>query len=85
MSKLYHNKWAGFETYFVPLDTRRETVSGYEITYVMNEWLCRKATYYKSSLRDEEHFPVIGDVKIDIEEYVRKTMLDALSKRRTDE
>ena len=97
MSKLYQNKWAGYETYFTPtypvkekksnVRTRKgeaDAIGGYEITRVNGKWKCRKGQYYTHSLRDEEHFPVVGDVKINILEYVMGAMLDALG-RRTDE
>jgi hypothetical protein len=35
-------------------------------------------------MRDEEHFPVVGEVKINVLGYVMDTMLNALE-RRTDE
>ena len=90
MSKLYQNKWAGYETYFTPIypvRTRKreaDAIGGYEITRVNGKWKCRKGQYYTYSLRDEEHFPVVGDVKINILGYVMGAMLDALE-RRTDE
>lgn len=81
MSKLYQNKWAGHETYFVPLHpvrTRKgeaSAVGGYEIICIDGVWKCRKGSYYTHSLRDEEHFPVVGDVKIDILGYVKDKIL----------
>ena len=89
MAKLYQNKGAAHETYFVPINPVRtgkceaDAVGGYEITNVHGKWECRKAQYYKHTLCDEEYFPVIGEVKINILGYVRDTMLDALE-RRTD-
>ena len=90
MSKLYQNKWAGYETYFTPTYPVRtgraeaNAVGGYEITKIDGKWKCRKGQYYTYSLRDEEHFPVVGEVKINILGYVMGEMLDALE-RRTDE
>ena len=90
MSKLYQNKWAGYETYFTPsfpVRTRKgeaDAIGGYIITKVNGKWECRKGQYYTDSLRDEEHFPVVGNVKINILGYVMGEMLDALE-RRTDE
>ena len=90
MSKLYENKWAGNETYFTPIypvRTRKgeaDAVGGYVITKINGKWECQKGQYYTHSLRDEEHFPVVGNVKINILGYVMSEMLDAL-KRRTDE
>ena len=90
MSKLYQNKWAGYETYFTPIypvRTRKredDAIGGYEIIKVNGKWKCRKGQYYIHSLRDEEHFPVVGNVKINILGYVMGEMLDALE-RRTDE
>ena len=48
------------------------------------KWECRKGQYYTHDLRDEKHFPVVGNVKINILGYVMGAMLDALE-RRTDE
>ena len=90
MAKIYQNKYAGFETYFVPLypvKTRgieASKVGGYGITCVNGRWRCEETEYYKISLSDAERFPVVGEVKIDIKEYVKDAILDALSKRRTD-
>ena len=86
MSKIYQNKWAGYETYFVPrypVRTRKgesEALGGYIIANVEGVWLCRKGSYYLSTLKDDEHFPVVGKVEIDVFEYVMDTILDALGK-----
>ena len=91
MSKLYQNKWAGYETYFTPtfpVRTRKgeaDAIGGYAITKVNGKWECRKAQYYTHSLRDEEHFPVVGNVKINILGYVMGAMLDALERRTDDD
>lgn len=90
MGKLYQNKWAGHETYFTPcfpVRTRKnesDAIGGYEITNVDGKWKCRKGQYYLHTMRDEEHFPVVGEVKINVLGYVMDTMLNALE-RRTDE
>lgn len=90
MSDLYQNKYAGYETYFTPLFPVRTGKGesylngGYEITNVNGKWICRKAQYYNRSLKDNEDFPVVGKVKINILGYVRDMMLEAL-KKRTDE
>ena len=90
MSKLYQNKWAGYETYFTPTHPVRtgraeaKAVGGYEITKIDGKWKCRKGEYYTCSLRDEEHFPVVGEVKINILGYVMGEMLDALERRSDD-
>lgn len=90
MGKLYQNKWAGYETYFTPcfpVRTRKnesDAIGGYEITNVNGKWICRKAQYYNGPLKDNEDFPVVGKVKINILGYVRDMMLEAL-KKRTDE
>jgi hypothetical protein len=90
MSKLYQNKWAGHETYFTPaypVRTRKhesDAIGGYELIKITGKWECRKGQYYTHSLRDEAHFPVVGEVNINVLEYVRNAMLDALE-RRTDD
>ena len=90
MGKLYQNKLAGYETYFTPcfpVRTRKceaDAIGGYEITNVDGKWICRKVQYYLHAMRDEEHFPVVGEVKINVLGYVMDTMLNALE-RRTDE
>ena len=86
MAKIYHNKWAGHETYFAPcfpVRTRKgesDATGGYAITNIDGKWECRKAQYYNYSLEDEEHFPVVGTVKINILGYVMDAMLHALGK-----
>lgn len=90
MGKLYQNRWAGNETYFTPTHPVRtgraeaDAIGGYEITKIDGKWKCRKGQYYTFSLRDEEDFPVVGEVKINILGYVMGEMLYALE-RRTDE
>ena len=92
MAKIYQNKYAGYETYFVPLypvKTRgieARKVGGYGITCVNGRWRCEKTEYYKMSLADEKAFPVVGEVRIDIEGYVRDAILDAIeeAERRTE-
>ena len=90
MAKIYQNKYAGFETYFVPLypvKTRgieAKKIGGYGITCVNGKWRCEKAEYYKQALSDVESFPVVGEVKIDMNKYVKNAILDALMKRRAD-
>lgn len=90
MSKLYQIKWAVNETYFMPIypvRTRKgedDAIGGYIITKVNGKWECRKGQYYTRYLRNEEHFPVVGNVKINILGYVMGEMLDALE-RRTDD
>lgn len=90
MGKLYQNKWAGHETYFTPcfpVRTRKnepDAIGGYEITNVDGKWKCRKSQYYLHTMRDEEHFPVVGEVKINVLGYVMETMLNALERRTND-
>ena len=92
MAKIYQNKYAGFETYFVPLypvKTRgieARKVGGYGITCVNGRWRCEKTEYYRLSLSDADSFPVVGNVEIDINRYVKDAVLDALkmAERRTD-
>ena len=90
MGKLYQNKWAGYETYFTPaypVRTRKgesNAIGGYEVTKINGKWKCRKGSYYTHTIRDEEHFPVVGEVNINVLGYVRSAMLNALE-RRADE
>ena len=92
MAKIYQNKYAGSETYFVPLypvKTRgieASKVGGYGITCVNGRWRCEKTEYYRLSLSDADSFPVVGEVKIDINRYVKDAMLDALgmTERKTE-
>ena len=89
MGKLYQNKWAGYETYFTPcfpVRTRKsesDAIGGYEITNVDGKWICRKGQYYLHTMRDEEHFPVVGEVKINVLGYVMDTMLCRPHRKRT--
>lgn len=90
MAKIYQNRNAGFETYFVPLYPARSArmeaskVGGFVITCINGRWRCAKAEYYKQTLSDKESFPVVGEVKIDIYGYVKNEILNALG-RRTDD
>jgi len=85
MSKLYQIKGTVNETYFMPIyPVRTGKGEADAITKVNGKWECRKGQYYTHYLRDEEHFPVVGNVKINILGYVMGEMLDALE-RRTDE
>ena len=87
MPNIYQNKWAGYETYFMPMypvRTRKgesEKIGGYKIMNVDGKWQCKKAQYYADSLKDEEHFPVVGKVNVNILGYVMDTMLKALNDR----
>ena len=84
MGKIYQNKWAGYETYFTPTHPVRtrefesDAIGGYQITNVDGKWKCRKGQYYTHTIHDEEHFPVVGEVKINVLGYVMDAMLNAL-------
>ena len=92
MAKIYQNKGVNRKVYFVPLQTVRtrdieaSKVSGYEIALTDNgRWKCTKAEYYKISLSDAERFPVVGEAKIDIKEYVKGAILEALERKSWNE
>lgn len=60
--KIYKNLWAGYDLYLVP-------VSGGRMISVHNayrEWRVNYSPgYTRISLRDTEHYPVVGEVDID--------------------
>lgn len=92
MAKIYQNKSVSRKLYFVPLypvKTRgieASKIGGYEIALTDNgRWKCTKAEYYKISLSDAERFPVVGEVKIDIKEYVKGAILEALERKSWNE
>jgi len=64
------NRWAGYKTYFVCLNTVKadrynRMVRGLAITEIDGKKEIRIAEYYFSSLMDKEHYPTIGFIDTD--------------------
>lgn len=81
---ILQNLWAGHETYFVymgfPVKTGRaeaKATGGYSITCVDGKWKFSRAHYYIQSLKDTEHFPIVGYV--DFEKMCIEGILKAIS------
>lgn len=75
------NLWAGHEMYFVnmgfPVRTGKaeaKAIGGYEIIKIDDKWNFKRAQYYIHSLRDTEHFPVVGCVDL------KQVCIDAILK-----
>ena len=91
MAKIYQNKGVNRKVYFIPIDPPKAkgleaTVGGYEIICTDNgRWECKRATYYRRTLADEKYFAVVGEVKIDIKEYVKGAILEALERKSWNE
>ena len=78
------NLWAGHETYFVymgfPVRTGKceaKATGGYGLVKLDNGWKFEIAVYYVQSLKDTEHFPVVG--YIDINRAMADVILQAIS------
>ena len=78
------NLWAGHETYFVymgfPVRTGKceaKATGGYGLVKLDDGWKFERATYYVHSLKDTEHFPVVG--YIDINRAMADVVLQAIS------
>lgn len=77
---IFKNTFCNYECYFVyhgPAHTAKyeaNAVSGYELLKFNNSdhWELKKGRYYIDTLKDEEHFPIIGYLDIDA---LIKTML----------
>lgn len=84
MAKIYKNLWSGHEFYFVPTHTggrkgEAQVTFGYDVLNVNGEWrFSESGGFYSSDLKDQEHFPVVGNVKLDIGGYVISEVLKAL-------
>lgn len=79
------NLWTSRETYFiymgVPVRTGKieaKAVGGYSLENVNNEWEFKRACYYVNTLKDSEHFPVVG--YIDLEETCIRETLKAIGR-----
>lgn len=83
------NLWAGHETYFVYMGfpvrsgkAEAKKTGGFSLVNINGEWHFERACYYCNSLRDDEHFPVVGCVDL------KKACINAVLKeigRTTDE
>lgn len=84
--KVYQNLYAGYKTFFVPIMPARtakheeKAFNGYSLVLYNGEWRCEMAQYYISSLNDREHFPVVSEVDIDINDYIKKAILESVVK-----
>lgn len=78
------NLWAGYETYFVymgsPVRTGKceaKATGGYGLVKLDNGWKFERTMYYVQSLKDTEHFPVVG--YIDMNRAMADVILQAIS------
>ena len=84
MAKIYKNLWAGHETYFVamgfPVRSGRceaKKTGGYGLVKIDDSWKFERATYYCHTLKDAEHFPVVGH--IDMNKAMTECILKAIA------
>lgn len=63
------NLWAGYETYFVYMGfpvrsgkAEAKKTEGYTLVHVDGKWRFERALMYCHSLKDQEHFPVVGHI-----------------------
>lgn len=61
---IVENRVAGYKTYFVFMNVAGRMAHGIEVTIVEDKPRISRATYYKSSLRVDEDFPVVGYVDV---------------------
>ena len=66
------NLWAGHETYFIYMGfpahsfkNESKKTGGYSLVNVYGEWKFSRSVYYVNSLKDTEHFPVVGWIDFD--------------------
>lgn len=76
---IFKNLFAGHETYFVymgfPVRTGKceaKATGGYGLVKLDNGWKFERAMYYTHTLKDKEHFPVVGYIDMN------RTMADAI-------
>lgn len=78
--KIYKNLWAGYETYFVKKRQDKRYAYGYQIICVDGKWEYREnAMYYLCTIRDSEHFPVVGE--INLTEIIFRSIMEAVGVR----
>lgn len=76
------NNWASYETYFICQEKRRkfgmpDAISGYTLTNIDEKWLFDKASFYLDSLKDTEHYPVVG--YLDIDKLIKDNLLNIIN------
>lgn len=87
---IFRNLWAGHETYFIymgfPVHTYKmeaKKTGGYMLTNVDGKWKFKRAAYYAETLKDTEHFPVVGWV--DFDRMVIDGLLKAITPKENEE
>lgn len=76
--KIYRNLRADCETYFVHIRTSRCYVYGLEMFWEDKKGYVRLARYDVLSLKDQEHFPMVGT--IDLDAVMTDAVLSAVAK-----
>lgn len=74
------NKWAGYETYFICQEKRTKfgipMIKGYTISNIDGKWSLDEACFYLDSLKDTEHYPVVG--YLDIDKLIQDNLLNII-------
>lgn len=80
------NLWAGYETYFIymgfPVRVGRfeaSKVGGYSLSKIDGKWRFERSQYYRQTIKDTEHFPIVGHIDLD------SVMVDAVLSAIKDE
>ena len=73
------NLWAGWQTLFIYFGTSGRMAYGISLTRINGKNRIRKATYYLTSLQEEERYPCVGF--IDIQAMWERTVADGLTDR----
>lgn len=83
------NLWAGYETYFIYMGfsvpsrkAEAKKTGDYLLVNVDGNWRFERAQMYCHSLRDQEHFPIVGH--IDFEKMCIDGILKAIERRSTE-
>ena len=65
------NLWAGYETYFICMNfpansfkSEARKTCGFSLVCVDGNWRFDRAEYYVHSLKDSEHYPVVGRIDV---------------------
>lgn len=75
--RIYRNLWASYETYFVKIGSARSEkrelpkTKFLKLTKIDEKWYVDIAEFYSQGIKDEEHFPVVGNVNL------KKVIIDA--------
>ena len=78
--RIYKNNYCpSVPTNFVPLSHNNRCTNGIHIKYYADRWNIKyDASYYNSTLKDSEMFPVVGE--IDLSQTIIQAILNGVTK-----